>query len=166
MLEEKGDAAMTTDKAQNHKADPKAPPPPLRDAPFDPLARDPHSDTLEPRSTSQVKAPLPETYSPPSSPEPEEVSRKDFRLAPEGHRDYVAGQPVDEEELALTTAAADRKLEAARADAKRRDERSAHRSPRSPDDPNQPPGSFDAPDWSPPSRFQDDDDKKDKKDKK
>ena len=157
-------------KPEPHPAHPAGEPRPayagadLHEGPFDARARDPHATTLEPLSTSQPRPPLPETYSPPTQPEPEEVSRRDFHLAPEGHRDYVAGQPVDEEELARTTAAADQKLEAARADARARQERAAHHSPRSPDNPNAVPGSFDDPDWSPPARFQDDEPVTDKKD--
>jgi hypothetical protein len=50
----------------------------------------------QPTHIPDVPAKEPETYPPP----------KDFHLAEPGSKDYVAGQPVDEEELAETEEAA------------------------------------------------------------
>jgi hypothetical protein len=72
---------------------PQTPAPPARaDVPSQPRPLHP----TEPSTIPDVPAKEPETYPPP----------KDFKLAEPGSKDYVAGQPVDEEELAETEEAA------------------------------------------------------------
>jgi hypothetical protein len=62
----------------------------------------------------QPKPPAPPPSPPPPSEDDVAAVPKDFKLAEPGSRDYVAGQPVDEEELQKTQEAARKRIEEAR----------------------------------------------------
>jgi hypothetical protein len=76
------------------------------------MANQPHPQP-PPRPQPPQSPPQP----PPQPPKPEEDAAalpKDFKLAEPGSRDYVAGQPIDEEELRKTQEAARKRIEEAR----------------------------------------------------
>jgi hypothetical protein len=78
------------------------------------MANQPHP---QPPSPPPPQQPRPQPPPPPAPPKPEEDAAalpKDFKLAPPGSRDYVAGQPIDEEELRKTQEAARKRIEEAR----------------------------------------------------
>jgi colicin import membrane protein len=77
------------------------------------MANQPHPQP--PPQQPRPQPPPPPPPAPPPKPEEDAAALpKDFKLAEPGSRDYVAGQPIDEEELRKTQEAARKRIEEAR----------------------------------------------------
>jgi len=96
-----------------------------------PPGRPPQQASHQPAPTP-AKPPAPTPAPTPDKP-PEDLPPKtenypppeDFHLAKPGSRDYVAGQPADEEELAKTEAERGARLKAAQEEARKADHKAA-----------------------------------------